>query len=139
MQLTQIELVFRSLQSELGIRPVYHRLEHRVDAHILVAFLAYALQVTLKNRLKIHAPGLRPAAVSEKLAVIQMIDVHVPSTDGRTFIMSRYTPSSPAAAVFPFRGAACGGRRVRLKALGGYSGSTAVHSFSSMREYSPEA
>ena len=91
VQLTQIESVFRSLKSELGIRPVYHRLEHRVDAHILVAFLAYCLQVTLKNRLKIHAPGLTPAAVLEKLATIQMIDVHVPTTDGRTLIMPRYT------------------------------------------------
>jgi transposase len=91
VQLTQIESVFRSLKSELGIRPVYHRLEHRVDAHILVAFLAYCLQVTLKNRLKIHAPGLTPAAVLDKLAAIQMIDVHVPTTDGRTLIMPRYT------------------------------------------------
>jgi transposase len=91
VQLTQIESVFRSLKSELGIRPVYHRLEHRVDAHILVAFLAYCLQVTLKNRLKIHAPGLTPAAVLEKLAAIQMIDVHVPTTDGRMLIMPRYT------------------------------------------------
>jgi hypothetical protein len=57
VQLTQIESVFRSLNSELGIRPVYHRLERRVDAHILVAFLAYCLQVTLKHRLKEHAPG----------------------------------------------------------------------------------
>ena len=51
VQLTQIEAVFRSLKSELGIRPIYHQLEHRVDAHILVAFLAYSLQVTLKHRL----------------------------------------------------------------------------------------
>ena len=60
VQLTQIEAVFRSLKSELGLRPIYHQLEHRVDAHILVAFLAYSLQVTLKHRLLIHAPGLPP-------------------------------------------------------------------------------
>jgi transposase len=48
------------LKNELGIRPIYHQLEHRVDAHILIAFLAYCLQVTLKNRLQIHAPGLTP-------------------------------------------------------------------------------
>src|SRR5580693_6108657 len=58
VQLTQIESVFRSLKSELGIRPIYHQLEHRADAHVLVAFLAYCLQVTLKNRLMLHAPGL---------------------------------------------------------------------------------
>ena len=48
VQLTQIESVFRSLKSELGIRPIYHQLEHRADAHALIAFLAYCLQVTLK-------------------------------------------------------------------------------------------
>ena len=91
VQLTQIESVFRSLKSELGIRPVYHRLEHRVDAHILVAFLAYCLQVTLKNRLMLHAPGLTPRAVLDKLSAIQMIDVWVPTVDGRWLIMPRYT------------------------------------------------
>lgn len=91
VQLTQIEAVFRSLKSELGIRPVYHRLEHRVDAHILVAFLAYCLQVTLKNRLRLQAPGLTPAAVLDKLSAIQMIDVWVPTVDGRWLILPRYT------------------------------------------------
>ncbi len=91
VQLTQIEAVFRSLKSELGIRPVYHQLEHRIDAHILIAFLAYCLQVTLKNRLMVHAPGLTPLAVMQKLAAIQMIDVHIPVTDGRWLILPRYT------------------------------------------------
>ena len=91
VQLTQIEAVFRSLKSELGIRPIYHPLEHRVDAHILVEFLAYSLQVTLRHRLLIHAPGLTPAAVWEKLASIQMIDVHLPTVDGRRLILPRYT------------------------------------------------
>ena len=71
VQLTQIESVFRSLKSELGIRPIYRPLEHRADAHVLIAFLAYCLQVTLKNRLMIHAPGLTPAAVLEKSASAQ--------------------------------------------------------------------
>lgn len=91
VQLTQIEAVFRSLKSELGIRPIYHQLEQRVDAHILIAFLAYCLQVTLKNRLLSHAPGLTPTAVLEKLAAVQMIDVHIPTTDGRWLILPRYT------------------------------------------------
>jgi len=91
VQLTQIEAVFRSLKSELGIRPIYHRLESRVDAHILIAFLAYCLQVTLKNRLQIHAPGLTPTAVLEKLGTIQMIDVWIPTCDGRWLILPRYT------------------------------------------------
>ena len=75
IQLTQIEAAFRTLKSDLGLRPIYHRLDRRVEAHIFVAFLAYCLQVTLKNRLQIHAPGLSPQAVMEKLATIQMIDV----------------------------------------------------------------
>jgi len=91
VQLTQIESAFRSLKSELGIRPIYHHLEHRVDAHILVAFLAYCLQVTLKNRLWLLAPGLTPTAVMEKLATIQMIDVWIPTVDGRWLILPRYT------------------------------------------------
>jgi transposase len=91
VQLTQIEAVFRSLKSELGIRPIYHRLESRVDAHILIAFLAYCLQVTLKNRLQIHAPGLTPTAVLEKLGTIQMIDVWIPTRDGRWLILPRHT------------------------------------------------
>ncbi len=91
VQLTQIEAVFRSLKTDLGIRPIYHQLEHRVDAHILIAFLAYCLQVTLKNRLQIHAPGLTPTAVLEKLATIQMIDVWIPTRDGRWLILPRYT------------------------------------------------
>src|ERR1700693_4662298 len=91
VQLTQIESAFRSLKSELGIRPIYHHLEHRVDAHILIAFLAYCLQVTLKNRLQIHAPGLTATAVLEKLGTIQMIDVWIPTRDGRCLILPRYT------------------------------------------------
>jgi len=95
IQLTQIEAAFRSLKSDLGLRPIYHRLDRRIEAHIFVAFLAYCLQVTLKNRLQIHAPGLSPNAVLEKLATIQMIDVWIPTTDHRWLILPRYTqPSS---------------------------------------------
>src|SRR5215468_5782310 len=91
VQLTQIESVFRSLKSELGIRPIYHQLEHRADAHVLIAFLAYCLQVTLKNRLMIHAPGLSPTAVLEKLATVQMVEVWIPMVDGRWLVMPRHT------------------------------------------------
>jgi transposase len=90
VQLTQIESVFRSLKSELGIRPIYHQLEHRADAHVLIAFLAYCLQVTLKNRLMIHAPGLTAAAVFEKLATIQMVEVWIPMLDGRWLVLPRH-------------------------------------------------
>jgi transposase len=91
IQLTQIESVFRALKSELGIRPIHHQLERRSDAHILIAFLAYCLQVTLKNRLLIHAPGLTPTAVFEKLASIQMVEVWIPMLDGRWLVLPRHT------------------------------------------------
>jgi transposase len=91
VQLTQIESVFRCLKSELGIRPIHHQLEHRADAHVLIAFLAYCLQVTLKNRLMIHAPGLTAAAVLEKLATIQMVEVWIPMVDGRWLVLPRHT------------------------------------------------
>jgi len=95
VQLTQIESVFRSLKSELSIRPIGHQLEHRADAHVLIAFLAYSLQVTLKNRLMMHAPGLTPAAVFEKLATIQMVEVWIPMVNGRWLVMPRHTQPEP--------------------------------------------
>jgi transposase len=91
MQLVQIEAAFKCLKSELGIRPIYHQLEHRVEAHILIAFLAYCLTATLKHRLRTHAPGLTPRSVLEKLAAIQTLDVWLPTTDGRYLVMPRYT------------------------------------------------
>jgi hypothetical protein len=69
---------------------IYHQLEHRIEAHIFVAFVAYCL-VTLGAKLKPLAPGLTPRAVLDKLAAVEMLDVHFPTTDGRTLILSRYT------------------------------------------------
>jgi transposase len=99
VQLTQIEAAFKSLKSELGIRPIYHQLEHRVEAHIFIAFLAYCLLVTLKGRLEALAPGLTPRAVMESLAAIQMLDVWLPTTDGRWLVMPRYTQAEPEQAI----------------------------------------
>lgn len=99
IQLTQIEAAFRTMKSELGIRPIYHQLEHRVEAHILIAFLAYCLTVTLKNRLQALAPGLTPKAVLETLAAIQMLDVWLPTTDGRWLVMPRYTQPEAEQAI----------------------------------------
>jgi hypothetical protein len=95
VQLTQIESVFRSLKSELGIRPIYHQREHRADAHVLIAFLAYCLQVTLKNRLLFHAPGLTPSSVFEKMTTIQMVEVWIPMLDGRWLVLPRHTQPEP--------------------------------------------
>ena len=91
VQPTNIEAVFRSLKSELGVRPIYHQLEHRADAHALIAFLAYRLQVTLKNQILIHAPGLTAASVFEKLSTIQMVEVWIPTVDGRWLVLPRHT------------------------------------------------
>ena len=71
----------------------------RIEAHIFVAFLAYCLQVTLKQRLRSLAPGLTPRVVLEKMAAIQMVDVQLPTTDGRTVILSRYTEPEVDQAV----------------------------------------
>jgi transposase len=95
VQLTQIEAAFKAMKSELGVRPIYHQLGHRVEAHILVAFLAYCLLVTLKNRLQALAPGLTARAVLETLAPMQMLDVTFPTTDGRRLVMPRYTQPTP--------------------------------------------
>jgi hypothetical protein len=99
VQLAQIEAAFKAMKSELGIRPLYHQLGHRVEAHILVAFLAYCLLVTLKNRLHALAPGLTSKAVLEKLATIQMLDVWLPTTDGRWLVMPRFTQPEADQAI----------------------------------------
>ncbi|HEY2541092.1 MAG TPA: IS1634 family transposase [Stellaceae bacterium] len=91
IQLTEVEAAFKNLKDDLQLRPIYHQLEHRIEAHIFVAFLAYCLHVTLRARLKPLAPGLTPRAVLDKLAAIQMLDVHFPTTDARTLILTRYT------------------------------------------------
>ncbi len=91
IQLTEIEQAFKELKSDLAIRPIYHQLDHRIEAHIFVAFIAYCLQVTLKQRSRSLASGLTPRAVLEKFAAVQMVDVHLPTTDGRYLILSRYT------------------------------------------------
>lgn len=91
MTLTQIEEAFKSLKGDLSVRPVFHQKDERIEAHIFVAFLAYCLHVTLGRRLHALAPGLTARAALEKLSAISMIDVHLPTTDGRTLQLSRYT------------------------------------------------
>lgn len=91
MQLSEIEAAFRTLKSELQLRPIRHHVELRIEAHILVCFLAYCLSVTLRKRLQVHAPGLTSRAVLETLSGILMLDVRVPLADGRELLMPRYT------------------------------------------------
>ena len=91
IQLVEIEAAFKNLKDDLHLRPIHHQLEQRIEAHIFVAFLAYCLHVTLRARLKPLAAGLTPRAVLDKFAAIQMLDVHFPTTDGRTLILRRHT------------------------------------------------
>ena len=72
-------------------RAIRRRVELRIEAHILVCFLAYCLSVTLRKRLQAHAPGLTSRAVLETLSGILMLDVHVPLADGRELVMPRHT------------------------------------------------
>jgi transposase len=91
IQLTEVEAAFKNLKDDLQLRPIHHQLEQRIEAHIFVAFMAYCLHVTLRAKLKPLAAGLTPRAVLDKLAAMKMLDVHFPTTDGRTLILSRHT------------------------------------------------
>jgi hypothetical protein len=91
LQLVAVEEAFKNLKGDLAIRPIFHQLQDRVEAHIFIAFLAYCLHVTLGRRLHALAPGLTPRSVFDKFAAIQMIDVHIPTSDGREFVLTRYT------------------------------------------------
>ena len=91
MRLGEVEQAFKELKNDLGLRPIHHQLDHRIEAHIFVAFMAYCLQVTLKNLLREHAGGLTPPRVMEQMASIQMLDVWAPTTTGQWLSMSRYT------------------------------------------------
>jgi hypothetical protein len=95
LQLVEVEAAFKTLKGDLAVRPVFHQEERRIEAHIFVAFLAYCLHVTLGQQLKALAPGLTPRSVLEKFAAVHMIDVYVPTTDGRELSLTRYTQPEP--------------------------------------------
>jgi Transposase DDE domain len=96
IQLVAVEEAFKNLKADLAIRPVFHQEERRIEAHIFIAFLAYCLYVTLQRRLHALAPGLTARSALEKFAAVQMIDVHLPTTDGRELVLTRYTQPEPA-------------------------------------------
>lgn len=91
IQLTEIEQAFKELKGDLSIRPIYHQTDERIEAHIFIAFIAYCLQVTLKHQARQLAPGLTPRSILEKFSTMQMMDVHLPTTDGRYLILPRHT------------------------------------------------
>jgi hypothetical protein len=94
-QLVAVEEAFKNLKGDLAIRPIFHQEERRVEAHIFIAFLAYCLQITLQRRLHALAPGLTARSALQKFAAVQMIDVHLPTTDGRELMLTRYTQPEP--------------------------------------------
>lgn len=91
MQLVRVEEAFKTLKGELNLRPIHHQLQKRVEAHILVAFLGYCLSSSLRMKLSAAAPGLTPRAALRSLSAIQMLEVQLPTTDGRVLVMPRYT------------------------------------------------
>ena len=91
LQLVRIEEAFKNLKGDLAIRPIFHQLETRVEAHIFIAFLAYCLNATLARRLAALAPGLTPRSVLEKFAALQLIDIEIPTTDGRAIKLTRHS------------------------------------------------
>ena len=95
IQLTEAESAFRALKSELSIRPLFHQLEPRVKAHLLVAFLGYALWVTLKHLLRQSPSDLSPARALALLCTLQSADIVLPTTDGRELRLRRITEASP--------------------------------------------
>ena len=95
LQLVSVEQAFKNLKDELGIRPIFHQQAERIEAHIFIAFLAYCVQVTLRRRLQDLAPGLTPRSLFAKFAAVHMIDVQVPTTDGREIVLTRYTEPEP--------------------------------------------
>lgn len=99
MQLCHVEEAFRTLKGDLGLRPIFHRDPERIEAHLFVAFIAYCLLTTLRQQLRGHAAGLMPRVVLEKLATIQMLDVCVPTTDGRELLLVRQTEPSADVAL----------------------------------------
>ena len=95
IQLTEVEAAFRALKTELSIRPFFHQLERRVKAHILVAFLGYALWVTLKHLLRRKNLTLSPAKALSLLSTLRSADIILPTTDGREIRLRRVTTPSP--------------------------------------------
>ena len=95
LQLVEVEAAFKTLKTDLAVRPIYHQLPARIEAHLFVAFLAYCLHVTLRAHLRPHAPGLTVRQVLDTFAALHLLDVHFPTTDGRELLCTRYTEPEP--------------------------------------------
>ena len=99
LQLCFVEEAFRTLKGDLGLRPIFHQRPDRIEAHLFVAFLAYCLSITLRQQLRGVAGGLMPRVVLEKLATVQMLDVRLPTLDGRELLLTRHTEPNQDVAL----------------------------------------
>ena len=95
----EIEYAFRELKNDLGLRPVYHQLDDRIEAHIFTAFMALCLLQTLRAIAREHAPGLTPRQIIDKFRAVKMVDVVMPTTDGRIVTLPRYVEPKPDLAI----------------------------------------
>jgi transposase len=91
IQLTEIEAVFRTLKTELNLRPIFHRIQRRVEAHILIAFLGYCLWICLKQKLRAAAGSLTPAQVVHSLKQIILVEVWFDLRKGGRICLPRIT------------------------------------------------
>ena len=99
MRLTEIEQAFKELKHDLAIRPIFHQHDHRIEAHIFLAFIAWCLQVTLKSLIRPHAPGLTPRAILDTFSTIQMVDVQCrPPTDATSSCRATPNPTGTTLA-----------------------------------------
>ena len=95
----EIEYAFRELKNDLGLRPVYHQLDDRIEAHIFTAFMALCLFQTLRAIAREHAPGLTPRQIVEKFRTVKMVDVVMPTTDHRIVTLPRYIEPKKDVAI----------------------------------------
>jgi transposase len=99
VQLTEAEAAFRTLKSEVKVRPIWHWLERRVEAHVLVAFLGYCLWVCLRKKAQRIAPSLTPWQILEQLGQIALVEVWFELRDGRPICLPRITQPEPVQAL----------------------------------------
>jgi transposase len=96
LQLSEVEAACKQLKGDLAVRPIYHQRENRVEAHIFVAFIAYCIQVTLKHRLRLKAPGLTARQALDKFSTRRDARCAFPNhRRPRTLIFTRYTEPEP--------------------------------------------
>jgi hypothetical protein len=94
-----VETVFRALKSELAVRPIWHWVEKRVEAHVMVAFLGYCLWVCLKHKLKAVAPSLTPWQLLDQFGRIVQVEVWFKLRAGGAICLPRITQPEPAQAI----------------------------------------